>query len=64
MIYVFAPNGRVLETHPLPCKRPTNCTWGGPDLRDLYITSIEGHLLRARTGRQGVLPYPPYEAGR
>ena len=23
MIYVFAPNGRVLETHPVPADRPT-----------------------------------------
>jgi gluconolactonase len=53
MIYVFAPNGRVLETHPLPCERPTNCTFGGPDLSDLYVTSIEGHLLRAKTDRRG-----------
>jgi len=54
MIYIFAPNGRVLETHPLPCQRPTNCTFGGPDLNDLYVTSIEGHLMRARTERQGI----------
>jgi gluconolactonase len=54
MIYVFAPNGRVLETHPLPCQRPTNCTFGGADLADLYVTSIEGHLMRARTERQGL----------
>lgn len=54
MIYVFAPNGRVLETHPLPCNRPTNCTFGGPDLSHLYVTSIEGHLLRAQTDRQGL----------
>ncbi len=58
MIYVFAPNGRVLETHPVPCKRPTNCTFGDADLRTLYVTSIEGHLLRARTERQGLLHYP------
>lgn len=56
MIYVFAPNGRVLETHPLPCDAPTNCTFGGSDLRDLYVTSLEGHLLRARTDRQGLDP--------
>ena len=56
MIYVFAPNGRVLETHPLPCDAPTNCTFGGSDLRDLYVTSLEGHLLRARTDRQGLVP--------
>ncbi len=54
MIYVFAPNGRVLETHPLPCDSPTNCTFGGSELRDLYVTSIEGHLLRAHTDRRGL----------
>ena len=27
MIYVFAPSGRVLETHPVPVDRPTNCTF-------------------------------------
>jgi gluconolactonase len=59
MIYVFAPNGRVLETHPVPANRPTNCTFGGADLRNLYVTSIEGHLLRAQTDRQGLLLYPP-----
>ena len=53
MLYVFAPNGRVLETHPLPVKRPTNCAFGGPDLRTLYITAIDGVLLRAQTERQG-----------
>jgi gluconolactonase len=59
MIYVFAPNGRVLETHPVPCERPTNCTFGEADLRTLYVTSIAGHLMRARTERQGLLHYPP-----
>ena len=54
MIYVFSPNGRVLQTHPLPCDSPTNCAFGGSDLRDLYVTSLEGHLLRARTDRQGL----------
>lgn len=58
MIYVFAPNGRVLETHPVPAKRPSNCTFGGPDLRTLYVTTLEGHLLRAQTERQGLLLYP------
>ncbi len=59
MIYIFAPNGRVLETHPVPANRPTNCTFGGPDLSVLYVTSIEGHLLRAQTDRRGHLLYPP-----
>lgn len=59
MIYVFAPNGRVLATHPVPCERPTNCTFGGDDLRTLYVTSIQGHLLCAATEHQGLLHYPP-----
>jgi gluconolactonase len=58
LIYVFAPNGRVLETHPLPANRPTNCTFGGPDLTTLYVTTIEGHLFRARTERQGLHHFP------
>jgi gluconolactonase len=58
MIYVFAPNGRVLETHPVPANRPSNCTWGDADLRTLYVTTLEGHLLRARTDRLGLLLYP------
>ncbi len=55
MIYVFAPNGRVLETHPVPEDRPTNCTFGDNDLQTLYVTTIGGWLLRARTGRRGVV---------
>ncbi len=57
MIYVFAPNGRVLETHPVPVDRPTNCTFGGDDLSVLYVTSIDGQLLRAQTDRQGLALY-------
>lgn len=59
MIYVFSPAGDVLEQHPVPCTRPTNCTFAGPDLSTLYVTTIEGHLFRARTQRQGWLLYPP-----
>lgn len=58
MIYVFTPKGRVLETHPIPDGRPTNCTFGDADLRTLYVTTIQGHLYRARTERQGLLHYP------
>lgn len=60
MIYVFAPNGRVLETHPVPVDRPTNCTFGGPDLRTLFVTSIDGQLLSSRSTRQGRLLYPSH----
>lgn len=53
MIYVFTPTGRVLETHPVPTDRPTNCTFGGPELSDLYVTTGTGHVYVARTDRQG-----------
>ena len=60
MIYVFSPSGRVLETHPVPVDRPTNCTFGGSDLSTLYVTTGGGHLFRVQnTGRRGWLSYPP-----
>ncbi len=58
MIYVFAPSGEVLETHLLEVDQPTNCSFGGPDLTTLYVTTGGGHLLRAFTERQGRLVYP------
>ena len=58
MIYVFSPGGRVLDMHPVPCRRPTNCAFGGPGLTTLYVTTIEGFLFRARTERVGRLLFP------
>lgn len=54
-IYVFSPTGAVLERHPVPCRRPTNCAFAG-DM--LYVTTIEGYLLRAHTNRRGRLLHP------
>ena len=59
MIYVFSPSGEVIETHLLNFDQPTNCTFGGEDLSTLYVTTGQGHLLRAFTERQGRLLYPP-----
>ncbi len=60
MMHIFSPSGRILETHPVPVDRPTNCTFGGPDLSTLYVTTGGGHLFRVRnTGRRGWLAYPP-----
>jgi gluconolactonase len=58
MIYVFAPNGRVLETHPVPADRPTNCTFGGMDLTTLFVTAGSGEVFRTETQRKGLLTYP------
>ena len=60
-IAVFAPDGTVLEEHPVPEGRPTNCTYGDANLDTLYVTTIDGHLYRVRdTGRRGLLQ-PPQE---
>ena len=58
MIYVFSSTGRVLETHPLPSVRPTNCCFGGADLTTLFVTTGEGHFFKAQTDRVGWAMYP------
>ena len=58
LLYVFAPNGRVIETHPVPCIRPTNCAFGGPDRSVLYVTSAEGHVFKAQTDLEGWALFP------
>jgi sugar lactone lactonase YvrE len=35
----FSPEGKLLETIELPVLQPTSCTFGGSDLRRLFITS-------------------------
>lgn len=35
----FAPDGALDRIVELPCSSPTSCTFGGPDLRTLYVTS-------------------------
>src|SRR5919198_1543834 len=58
LIYIFSPTGRVLETHPVPALRPTNCCFGGADLTTLYVTTTQGHLFRVETDRVGWAMYP------
>ena len=58
MITVFSPTGRVLETHPVPANRPTNCCFGGPALTTLFVTTTDGHFFKAGTDRVGWALYP------
>lgn len=53
MIYVLAPNGRVLDTNPIEVN-PTNCCFGDDDLRSLYVTTSDGSLFRTQTDRKGL----------
>lgn len=47
LVYVFAPSGRVLETHALPCDAPVRCAFGDAGLDGLYVSGGDGFLYRA-----------------
>ncbi len=67
----MAPDGTVEEVVDLPCSWPTSCTFGGPDLATLYVTSArftmsaehlaanpqEGGLFACEPGVRGVSAY-------
>ncbi|MFD7894829.1 SMP-30/gluconolactonase/LRE family protein [Streptomyces sp. NPDC059743] len=42
----YTPRGELDRTVELPVRRPTACAFGGPGLRDLYITSARTGLVR------------------
>ncbi len=43
----FDPAGTFMEAVNMPVQRPTSCTFGGPDLKTLYITSASVGLSEA-----------------
>ena len=47
-IHVFSPAGKMLEFIPIPEDTITNCAFGGPDLKTLYVTAGKT-LFRVRT---------------
>ncbi|MGW1886027.1 SMP-30/gluconolactonase/LRE family protein [Streptomyces sp. NPDC001970] len=65
----YTPRGDLDRTIELPVRRPTACVFGGPDLRDLYITTartgltrphpLSGSLLVLRDAGEG-LPGAPF----
>jgi len=68
----YAPDGMLDMEIQLPVSQVTSCTFGGPDLMDLYITTgrkdlpddqahaqpLAGALFRCRPGVRGRLPQP------
>lgn len=38
-IYIVSPEGKLLEYVPIPKDEVTNCAFGGPDLKTLFITA-------------------------
>jgi len=54
MLYVFAPDGAVIDAHRLPGGAPMRCAFGDAQLDSLYVTSGDGCVYRAQsTGRRG-----------
>lgn len=54
----YAPHGALVERVSLPASQVTSCTFGGPDLSDLYITTASRGLTaeqRAREPHAGAL---------
>jgi gluconolactonase len=51
-VYIFSPEGKLLETIPIPDDEVTNCAFGGPDKRTLFITA-GGNLWRVRLNARG-----------
>lgn len=48
----YAPDGSVDLILDMPVEKPTSCMFGGPDLKDLYITSASIHLTEEERSRQ------------
>jgi sugar lactone lactonase YvrE len=40
----YSPDGRIDRTVQLPVSRPSACTFGGPDLATLYVTTARFRL--------------------
>lgn len=56
-IYVFSPEGKLLEFVAIPRDECTNCAFGGEDLRTLFITA-GGTLWSIRTAVPGRVLWP------
>jgi sugar lactone lactonase YvrE len=48
----YTPAGVLDRVVGLPVSRPTSCAFGGPDLRELYVTSARSGLSTAEQARQ------------
>jgi gluconolactonase len=56
-IYVFTPEGKLLTFLNVPRDEVTNCAFGGPDLKTLYVTG-GGTLYSIRTTTPGRVLWP------
>lgn len=48
----YSPEGNCLELIGLPVQKPTSCAFGGPDMRQLYVTSASIGLTEQERSEQ------------
>jgi gluconolactonase len=53
-LFIISPEGKLLEFIAIPKDEATNCAFGGPDLKTLYVTA-GGALYSIRTKTAGVI---------
>ena len=66
-VHRYSPDGDLIEVVTVPATQVTSCVFGGPDLRDLYVTSAatglsaggnpalsEGGLFKVRVRAPGL----------
>jgi len=58
-IYIISPEGKLAGRIPIPEDAVTNCTFGGPGLRTLYVTAGKT-LYRVRMQNAGHLAWPKH----
>jgi len=56
-VYVFSPDGKLLQFIPIPRDETTNCAFGGDDLKTLFVTS-GGSLWSMRVNTPGKPVFP------
>jgi len=61
---VISPEGELLDMLPAGGAQPTNVAFGGPDMRDLYITELETGAVYVRRNSISGLKLPTQEALR
>ena len=55
-VYILSPQGSLLQFVPIPNDEVTNCAFGGPDWKTLFITA-GGNLWSIRVNTPGWIPY-------
>ena len=44
-VYIFSPEGELIQKIETPGAKPTNLEFGGPDYKTLYLTEVETNAL-------------------